>query len=381
MLDVYTRSATYLKTSVAIDITTDVLVISVPIHLLSQVHIDWRRKLAVATILCLSVFMIVVAAVRVSIYAVRGIPDTPFLFFMLAVEASVAVFMVSSTAFRGLFNQRSQQRDGAKRKQRRPHNRPRIRIPGAEDPFSGSSYPGDSGTPRSVPSGWRCAVFFWRTNRSGGAGTGTSAPDSSGLASCDRERVRVRVPNNTRHHEGVDSILLEKRFSLHDNCGSGGGGPPASDAHEPVHPAPLRLKSSSRTFVADTTSAPPPPQRSPLGRHPPRPLGTPAFLDSAADDSCGPEKGGDLEAAGGAAELDPGAEHGLETFGRAVSTGGWDRDRSVRAPASPCSPVGSGPSRIPRPGWSGGVADESLEARATRWTRSASFDNALYMRR
>ena len=71
-----------------------------------MVKIDLRRKFALATILCLSVFMIIIAIVRVAASVLPGgVTDTAWLFFWQTMEAAVAVITVSLTAFRSLFGQ------------------------------------------------------------------------------------------------------------------------------------------------------------------------------------------------------------------------------------------------------------------------------------
>lgn len=92
-------------------------VISIPIFLLSRVQLELRRKLALGVVLCLSVFMIIIAALRFSLCPVptvagdNTIPDTLWLFFWQSMEALVAITMVSATAFRSLYGQRQRRRD------------------------------------------------------------------------------------------------------------------------------------------------------------------------------------------------------------------------------------------------------------------------------
>ena len=131
------RAGIYLRVNTALDIATDVLVISVPLYLLAHVKIGFRRKVAVASILCLSIVMIVTAAVRLAFYSLPGTkvlgfppdggPDIPvadavWLVYWMAVEANVSVIMVSATAFRGLFGQRRNKIRAREIAQRSPHD-------------------------------------------------------------------------------------------------------------------------------------------------------------------------------------------------------------------------------------------------------------------
>ena len=69
-----------------------------------MVKISFKRKLALAAMLCLSVFMIIIAIVRVAGSLLPGdITDTVWLFFWQTMEAAVAVIMVALTGFRSLF--------------------------------------------------------------------------------------------------------------------------------------------------------------------------------------------------------------------------------------------------------------------------------------
>lgn len=60
------RQSATLKASAILDILTDCFLISVPVLLLWNVQINVRRKLILGGILCLSIFMVIIAIVRVS---------------------------------------------------------------------------------------------------------------------------------------------------------------------------------------------------------------------------------------------------------------------------------------------------------------------------
>ncbi len=93
-----------LVASVVLDILTDSLLITIPILLLWNVQISIRRKLILGGILCLSVFMIIIAIVRISTGRnAKGQVDTAWVIFWLQAEACVALMVVSVSAFRALF--------------------------------------------------------------------------------------------------------------------------------------------------------------------------------------------------------------------------------------------------------------------------------------
>jgi hypothetical protein len=87
-------------------------VMSIPIFLLRTIQIPLRAKLSIGAALSLSLFMMVIAIVRVS-FASLGpeMPDTAWIYFCFSLEASTAVFMVSATAFRSAFGSRDRNRN------------------------------------------------------------------------------------------------------------------------------------------------------------------------------------------------------------------------------------------------------------------------------
>ena len=81
-----------------------VTVISIPVILLWNVQISLRRKLALWGILCLGIFTMITAVIRVAGGNINhGQVDTSWAIFWLQTEAAVAVIVVSMTAFRALF--------------------------------------------------------------------------------------------------------------------------------------------------------------------------------------------------------------------------------------------------------------------------------------
>ena len=88
------------------DITTDLLILSFPFILLWKVHINARQKIGLAFSLCLSGVMVMVAIVRIAGMRPGGGPvDIVWLAFWQQQECSIAVLMVSVSAFRSLFVQ------------------------------------------------------------------------------------------------------------------------------------------------------------------------------------------------------------------------------------------------------------------------------------
>ena len=79
-------------------------VISIPVLLLWKVRISLRRKFVLGFILCLSIFTIIAAVIKVSGgFNNHGQTDAAWAVFWLQAEAAVAVVIVSITAFRALF--------------------------------------------------------------------------------------------------------------------------------------------------------------------------------------------------------------------------------------------------------------------------------------
>jgi hypothetical protein len=110
------REKVYLMVTCALDILTDVLLISIPITLLWNVNITFKRKVALGGFLCLSCFMIVIACVRVGLCMLpSGIVDSVWLSVWQGTESTTAILMVSLTAFRGLFGQDSSKNSSRKK--------------------------------------------------------------------------------------------------------------------------------------------------------------------------------------------------------------------------------------------------------------------------
>ena len=113
------REGIWLDATTAIDIFSDVLseralclisipltitVITIPAAIIWNVKVPMKAKLGLALALCLSAFMIVVASIRISLgYLSNGGADTVWTYFCFLIEDAIAVFMVSTTAFRSTF--------------------------------------------------------------------------------------------------------------------------------------------------------------------------------------------------------------------------------------------------------------------------------------
>ena len=90
------------------DITTDLLVVSFPIALMWRVRISRAQKFGLGCVLSLSLFMIIIATIRMAgIQQTNGVVDIVWLAFWQQQECSIAVIMVSVSAFRPFFSQKS----------------------------------------------------------------------------------------------------------------------------------------------------------------------------------------------------------------------------------------------------------------------------------
>lgn len=80
------------------------VVISIPTILLWRVKIALRKKLAIGSVLCLSVFLIIICIIKVAaVHTIGTQVDTTWGIFWLQAEAAVAVIAVSATIFRSFF--------------------------------------------------------------------------------------------------------------------------------------------------------------------------------------------------------------------------------------------------------------------------------------
>ncbi|KAB2571176.1 hypothetical protein DBV05_g10173 [Lasiodiplodia theobromae] len=88
-----------------LDIITDVLVVTFPIIILRHTQMDCKQKLGLCAFLCLSVIMILFAAIRVlgAIRPGEAHLDLPWEMFWQLMEACAAVMAASATVFRTVF--------------------------------------------------------------------------------------------------------------------------------------------------------------------------------------------------------------------------------------------------------------------------------------
>ena len=88
----------------AVDVVSDIVVLSFPALVLPRMHVDVRQKFALGLSLCLSTIMIVVAVVRMAgIKLANDRVDIVWLVFWQQQESSIAVIIVSLSAVRALF--------------------------------------------------------------------------------------------------------------------------------------------------------------------------------------------------------------------------------------------------------------------------------------
>lgn len=77
--------------------------ISIPVIVLRKTSINRRRKLSIAAVLCLSVFMIAIGFLRAISAGVIGTEDQSWNMFWVQLEASVSAIAACPVAFRSLF--------------------------------------------------------------------------------------------------------------------------------------------------------------------------------------------------------------------------------------------------------------------------------------
>lgn len=106
------------------DVITDVLIMSIPIHLLWKVQISLRRKLLLGGIFSLSLVIILFSILRITLVTKtrdsrRLLPEQTWLFLWGYIEASIAVIVACLASFRTLFTkpERSPQRKPAWKRQ------------------------------------------------------------------------------------------------------------------------------------------------------------------------------------------------------------------------------------------------------------------------
>lgn len=90
--------------TIVMDVVSDILLVSIPIVLLWRVRINIRQKIGLGVSLCLSLIMVVTAIIRISgIKLADGATDIVWEAFWVQQECSIAVIMMSVSAFRSFF--------------------------------------------------------------------------------------------------------------------------------------------------------------------------------------------------------------------------------------------------------------------------------------
>jgi len=164
------------------DITTDLLVLSFPVTLLWRVRISLQQKFGLGCVLSLSLFMIIIAIIRMAgIQQTGGVVDIVWLAFWQQQECSIAVIMVSVSAFRSFFSQKANNY---------PPQRQRYR-PGEYPPTIGRR--------------------IWRSKRSGEEDLEKTLANTNDMPT---------IPSAT--FNGVNTMIREMRLS---RIWVGGGGP------------------------------------------------------------------------------------------------------------------------------------------------------------
>ncbi|KAH8649751.1 hypothetical protein BGZ60DRAFT_551169 [Tricladium varicosporioides] len=89
-----------LATNLAMDVSTDLLILSIPIRMLWKVRIHLRQKLALAAIFCLVMITIAIAIVRFAVVSQYSQPEQSWLYFWNTIETIIIACLAS---FRALF--------------------------------------------------------------------------------------------------------------------------------------------------------------------------------------------------------------------------------------------------------------------------------------
>lgn len=171
---------------IALEAHVALLVVSIPIIVLRNSLLSRSTKFGVAIFLCLSIFMAIVAIVRISGFYYKGLEDDIWEFFWQQTEGAVAVMMASITAFRTLFikQQSKGKADAAGDPEPSRFRRflARFNALAQEQPDEKSTSTGDSSTlklpkvPSPVLTGIR--TFIRRNNRNEASVAASTTSDS-----------------------------------------------------------------------------------------------------------------------------------------------------------------------------------------------------------
>ncbi|KAJ8126909.1 hypothetical protein O1611_g6729 [Lasiodiplodia mahajangana] len=182
-----------------LDIFSDIMVVSLPIIVLRNSLLNRSTKFGLAIFLCLSIFMAILAIVRISGFYYKGLEDDIWEFFWQQTEGAVAVMMASITAFRTLFVKRKG--DGRaetpedvshSNKFRRflAHFKALAREQPEEKPTSTSPAPKLPKVPSPILTGLR--TFIRKNNRNGTSLPSFATTDSADDGSSEDYHVAIR---------------------------------------------------------------------------------------------------------------------------------------------------------------------------------------------
>ncbi|KAK4220700.1 hypothetical protein QBC38DRAFT_505518 [Podospora fimiseda] len=100
----------------ALDITTDIFIVFVSGNIIWRASINWKKKFILSCICCLTIAMVVVAALRLSLGLSKKAPDLSWLLLWNSVEMTLAIFVACAASFRSLYchTKHSQQKNSLK---------------------------------------------------------------------------------------------------------------------------------------------------------------------------------------------------------------------------------------------------------------------------
>ncbi|KAH6663435.1 hypothetical protein B0J14DRAFT_644878 [Halenospora varia] len=86
------------------DVITDALIMTIPIAILWNVRISWKKKLALAGLFCLTIITISFSIIRVAVVSSASkLPDISWLYLWSSIEPPIAVIVSCLASFRTLF--------------------------------------------------------------------------------------------------------------------------------------------------------------------------------------------------------------------------------------------------------------------------------------
>jgi len=97
-----------LISNLVIDITSDLLILTIPIRMLWKVHIRFVQKLKLAGIFCLVMITITIAIIRFAVVSKLEQPEQSWLYFWNTIETAIAIIIACLASFRALFRKQEQ---------------------------------------------------------------------------------------------------------------------------------------------------------------------------------------------------------------------------------------------------------------------------------